>query len=567
MKKIYSYVTVIASILSMTAAHAARDGTVNIPRDPLKEKQYHAHQVPAEKTRANTSDKVGKTKNKSIEAFKLVDVEVVGNEVITKAELREFFGHLIGKTITDKETAALKKRIEDHYATKGYLLPVVYIYGKDPARGILEIAIIEGKIRNVDVIESDKAKRNIKHGALLRKYVDKILALNPIKTKDLEHYMLLIEKIPGYEVEYDIKWIEVENIANNEVADLLIKVVPHKLRTNVDFNNQGAKDIGKYQGSLTAQVFNPLMVGDALTLNAGTSNKPKNMQVYTVGYFNTFNSYGTTVGLLASYLKNRPNAASPESIKDDTNQTYKGQVAHYLLLNNTNEIKVEGGVEYVRSRSFAPQSQEKKYDSTNLFIGGEGRHNDRWGGVNTLVATMYQNVENSNIVWTNLSDQQFDKDYNIIKGNFFRVHQFKNGISISSWIRGQYSGKVLPVEHKFFVGGLENGRAYKSGLISTNKGFDMGIEPSYTKSFNNKFLSAAQIYAYHDTAFFSKKEASTTVSSLSSLGGGLRLFMLKDIVYATVEGGVPLKRTVVVNNTPIKNRTKFVFLAGAGLSW
>ena len=123
---------------------------------------------------------------------------------------------------------------------------------------------------------------------------------SPIKIKDFEKYLLFINKIYGYNVDY--KFEPIKDIKNNEGVNLVMTVQAQKAKRHRDYfvRQSGTSDLGGNQFAFATKFFNTI-ANDSLTINAGTSNKPKRFKMITGGYSKQLNSYGTSEGVLASY--------------------------------------------------------------------------------------------------------------------------------------------------------------------------------------------------------------------------------------------------------------------------
>ena len=84
--------------------------------------------------------------------------------------------------------------------------------------------------------------------------------------------MLLINKIHGYEAEYEI--VPLATPEGSEVADIEIKIQCNKGKADISIDNNGLKETGKYEFMANAQGYN-VFSNDSLIFNAGLPINPR----------------------------------------------------------------------------------------------------------------------------------------------------------------------------------------------------------------------------------------------------------------------------------------------------
>ena len=157
---------------------------------------------------------------------------------------------------------------------------------------------VKNKINDVIILTNDKDKFTTEN-ELLKKYIKKILVLD--KIEDIQKYVFLINKIPGYQAEF-----ELEPVQGNSLMNLVLKINRTRGKVEFDVNDYGSKNLGKYQFSVSSQLYNPTKSNDSLILYAGTSNKWEALKTITVGYLKRLNSLGTSASVFGIYSENNP---------------------------------------------------------------------------------------------------------------------------------------------------------------------------------------------------------------------------------------------------------------------
>jgi hemolysin activation/secretion protein len=226
-------------------------------------------------------------------------IEIRGNKSIDSKEIRALVSSYLKGGITKEELNLISDKIEKHYRDEGYYLPIAHAKIKDSK---LKINVVEGKIKNVIVVlDNEKRDKKILSNQRFLDLISQIEKATPIKTRDLERYLLLINKIHGYSVDYELE--PLASVKDNEVANLVMAVKEtQKGLASISVDNAGTSDLGKHQFTLASQIFNPI-ANDSLIINAGTSDKPKRFKMITAGYLKRLNSYGTSASIICVVFK------------------------------------------------------------------------------------------------------------------------------------------------------------------------------------------------------------------------------------------------------------------------
>ncbi len=564
------------SLVSLLTGNSALAGEpAHFFRDPLtRDKHFSENQVfDKEKEKVELSLSETSKENNVQANFVLRKIEVTGNKSINFAELGDTIKPYINKKL-NSHAISITKAIENYYKQQGYLLPVASVENSDRDTGSIIVKIIEGKIRSVSV-ETDKNSESIKNNNLLKQYIDAIVNLSPAKTKEVQKYLLLIEKIPGYQIEYQLRKT---NTGDANMADLLLAIKKTRGTLSLDVSNQGNRDLGRYQYSGFMQLNNSLGLNESIILSTGTSNHYDSLKLGSLGFLKRLNAYGTSVSFLGSWLENnsyKHSKTNRGNAKDNQNFTFRGTLSQYLTLNNVNSFKLEVGAEYkdVNTNTIGQKSIE--YDYTMAFAKAKIKHVDFLNAENWLIPTVNK-ARKTKIHLYETGAYTFDKDFTFYTIDWFRDQPlFQSDFSLYTQAMCQITNDNLPVEHQFFIGSNSVGRAYKSGLINSNKGSAASAELRYTKEFNNKVINVVQPYIYGDIAHFNTNTVitnnQTTTSTfnkktLSSAGGGVRIFFPHDI-NAETEIGVPLDKNIKINNVTTKNKNKYSFLVSKTFKW
>jgi len=561
MKKIFALLsaTTIVTSLAFSAGSIQSSGDILAQQKGFRDRSIY------NKSKASKAVPFHASSDSSIvpdiKSFKLNSIVMKGNDSFDKAMFWAVFDEYLGKTVTGKDAVSIMKKVTRIYTDNGYLLPVVKVEYVAP--GSFKVNVIEGKIRNVDLVVSKDYEDEVVNNDLLQKYIDKILESAPAKTKDIQRYLLLINKIPGYSASYELKSIESGERKQGEVADLVLEIERAKLDLTFDIDDYGARDLGMYQFSAFSHLYNPTKHNDSLIAGYTTSNHPQKLKVMTAGYLKRLNSYGTSASVLWSYALDD---GFSNGAKDDKNRSIKGQLSQYLVLNNKNSVRMDVGLNSQNVKQYQPGNLLDSYNYLQGFVGGKIKHKDFLQGENWLDPYAYFTLGRAHLNRSSSAITDFPQTFQSFKVSYFRDQPLPKDFSIFTQLIWQGSENNLPPEQQFFVDGRTIGRGYQPGVMSSNQGINADIELRYTKDVEKKYLNQIQFFGYYDISSFSKLQLQTSKSVLNSAGGGFRLFMPYD-VRAEFEIDFPSARQLTVGGLTQRMPTRYQFLVGKSFRW
>lgn len=406
-------------------------------------------------------------------------------------------------------------------------------------------------------LQMDKDDGMLANNSMLRMYIEKILSMPKEDYKRLEHYMLMIQKIPGVKAEYEMR------PAGGNKDDLIIRVARERGKVILETNNHGDKDLGKQQYSFFGQLLNPFGFNDSIILNVGTSEKPDDLLIGTVGYMKRLNAIGTSIKLLASYLRDNPFAFDQ---KDNNTKIYKGQLEHYLLLANDNSAKVSVGMDYrdVEEQNSTTRTINSKYDYYTGFIGATFKHKDMFSAENWLYLDLITTLSDATIDRITPTATTFDRNFTLFKLNWVRDHGLMEAaggsVNLFTQVNWMISHNDLPIEQQFSVGNNTIGKGYRNGLISASQGIAPNVELRYTRGYeNHPVIEIVQPYIFVEGAHVTQTRSTISKKDLYSWGGGLRLFAPFDM-RADIDVAQPFTKNVVVGGLNRKNETNVTFM-------
>ncbi|MEQ9115926.1 MAG: ShlB/FhaC/HecB family hemolysin secretion/activation protein [Rickettsiales bacterium] len=494
-----------------------------------------------------------KTEEFIVKKFKLNNVIIESNP--TNIKVDTIYKPYLNKIVAHKDLKEIISRINARLHDNGLILSFAYVSNQSIDEGNVTIKIVNGKIRDVKIISD----ANVSQNKLFNDYVSNILKMEPVYNDELQKNIHLINLIPGYNVKYNLEPIE-DSHDPEEIADLIFIIDKEAGDISFTANNQGTKSIGKYQYYSLANLYNSFNSNEKISIHAGSTNEFDALKIATFAVEKFINSYGTTASLLGSYIEDNPYVVLPGSADKNKSTLFIGTIGHYLLLKKQNSFQITGGYEHRDSENNTVGSKLSSLRYGNVFIGSNIEFLDPIKGNNYLALRHHRSIPGQTTIKRYTSDADIlDRNYNFTTIDLYREQDLYKNLSLFNQLVSQFGSKNIPIEQKFFVGGLTTGRGYKNGLLASNRGLDFSAELRYSFFYNN-LIKEIQPYGFYDVAKFSKSSATSNKSTLQSAGLGLRVKTHNDFSLL-IESGIPFTRKVTVEEIEHHNSNKFSFLA------
>lgn len=460
-----------------------------------------------------------------------------------------------GKKITPEVVVEINNKIVDCFIKHDYLLPQISIDKNAMLSGILKLDVKAASINEVVLVgEGDE-------NAQLNEYALKIVNNKPAKKSYVQKYLALMNKIPGYDINYQLK--ENENSSDTEtLVDLIVFTRKKQWSAFAGVDNFGTNSLGNYQAHGMVEAYTPFTKTDSLLFHGSTTNHPDRLSNIGLGYSSIINTYGTTAHLFASYSRDNPTQGQEYTADDGTGKTLRGAIAHPLFLKAKHDLELEIGSNYKNFTSYEViNNVSQKYKVSKYTTGDIGLNylfKDNLNSSNMAKITFVGGLGGTYDNYVDPSDVA-DKHFKIIKADFKRNQELPSNFSIYTHATYSHSNDNLPDTELSFVGGQEFGRGYDLGTLDGTKMHGITAEIRYTKYLEEKYyIDNIQPYIFGDYSHINKQDPSTTVSHLESAGAGLRVRFV-GMIDLGMEIAQPLKKDFVVDQENIKAKTKFNF--------
>ena len=228
----------------------------------------------------------------SRETFMLLKIEIIGNTIFETTTLNALISNAVGKRQSIAQIFALAGRITDFYQTNGYPLSRAIIPEQPIHQGKLTIKVIEARFGKITIANNSRV-----NDYLLKDAISSLQSGRIIKESELDHALLLLSDIPGILVNPTLSTGSVAGTSN-----LLLNISPTTVSANsVGTDNYGNSYTGQENIRANMSIYNPLKMGDVITLNALSSGVGLNYG--RVAYESFINGSGARLGISGSTVR------------------------------------------------------------------------------------------------------------------------------------------------------------------------------------------------------------------------------------------------------------------------
>ncbi|HLA36055.1 MAG TPA: ShlB/FhaC/HecB family hemolysin secretion/activation protein [Rhodocyclaceae bacterium] len=417
---------------------------------------------------------------------------ISGNSAFSEEELAPLLQGLVGKELGLQALDNAASEISKHYRKNGFFVARAYLPAQEIKDGIVEIAVIEGRLGKV-VLKRDVAAR------LSEEKAQQILAAasapgQAINEKNLERGLLLLNDLPGV----DVKSTLVPG-ATPGTSDLVVEAKEGDvLGGSADIDNYGNKYSGKTRLGASVNISDPTGFGDQISLRGMSSGS--GMSYVRGSYMVPVGSSGAKLGLAASGMQYKLRgdfaAIRPE-----------GEAAVYSVFGlhpfvRSRNFNLYGALGYdakaIKDDTLGVNRKNKRIDAVNLGVSGDARDGLGGGGLWSYGATYVGGRLNLS---RNAADLAADQaaagehthgNYGKLSFNLARLQRLTDDTSLYAAFSGQFASKNLDSSEKFTLGGL-GVRAYPQGEAPGDEGYLLNAEarfdfPGFSELGNLQFI-------------------------------------------------------------------------------
>ncbi|PKN18676.1 MAG: ShlB/FhaC/HecB family hemolysin secretion/activation protein [Deltaproteobacteria bacterium HGW-Deltaproteobacteria-6] len=419
--------------------------------------------------------------------------------IATETELQALVKDSVGKELSFPDLQNLVVGITSYLREKkGYLLARAYLPRQDLTEGVIEIAIVAGRLDDsTDIRMKGPARIKV---SKLREMVEKAVPPGKaIQTRDIERAILLMNDLSGIKAQASLE----PGSAPGTTRVVVNASEGPLLSGMLSGDNYGDRYTGTWRGTGTALVNDPFGWGDQLALAlTGAENQFQGRFSYALPLgsdgFNWSFGYTNLSYKLGGDLRNLNYTGSAD--------TFSTGISYPLLRSRSASIWSGLGFEYLflTDKMSGDKIKDRKIPVGNGFISGTFYDQLGGGGMTSVNVTLYGgHLDLSSVTAAQVQDAAGPK----AEGGFFkgtyglaRLQQITQSLYAFVSARGQVAGGNLDSSQKFILGGPTGIRAYPVGEAAGDEGHAFTAEMRYDLPFTPAW-AATQLVGFLDTGW------------------------------------------------------------------
>jgi hemolysin activation/secretion protein len=448
--------------------------------------------------------------------FLVKSIQITNNTLFDIPTLRALVADAEGKSLSLSQLGKLAARITSHYRNNGYPLARAIIPAQTIAAGMLRIEIIEARYDQITLDNRSRVK-----DALLQATLAPLQSGQFIEQTKMNHVALLFSDIPGVVAAITLRPGKVSG-----TSDMLVSTTSSPMVTgSIQLDNFGNLYTGRYNIGGTVNVINPLQHGDILSASGLSSGS--GMDYARLSYVTLLNGQGTQLGGAYSVMN--------YALGDTLIALQANGSAREVNLWTKHPLIRARNVNLYGQLQFDSLQLQDHIDATNIKT---DRSLESWtlslsGGVRDAngINTWKLDWRAGRVGFDNAVAQVNDAGAADTQGTFSKLNvnltrlqnlNRKNDLYLA--FASQWANDNLDASQKMSVGGPSNVRAYDSGAISGDTGYNAHAELRHIMG-TNWGGGQWQAVAFVDTARVKVNEntwvAGTNSATLSGAGVGL----------------------------------------------
>lgn len=380
-----------------------------------------------------------------------------GNTLLSDAKLNKALLGLKGRPIDFTQLQSSTVLVADLYRKKGWVVQTL-LPEQDVFKGEVTIVVVEAVFGQLQI--ASKPTKRVAPETVLSMFAQQkpgqFLNMNA-----LDRALLLADDLPGLTVSGTLAPGE-----QSPQTDVILQMADKALLEGaVSADNTGSISTGKSRANLALSVNSPMGLGDALAVNAMSS---QGAQYARMSYSLPLGWDGWRMGINISHLDYALISAAYTSLNAKGNSVTKGLELSYPMVrsrsvNLTTSLSADKK-EYV---NLSGGNLASDYNNLPLTLGLAATSSDALGGgganaLSLLITSGRLNLEKSPTQASDSATTQTAGTYSKVRYSLSRQQQVNAQTSIYMAISGQWANKNLDSSEKFYLGGSSGVRAYPS---------------------------------------------------------------------------------------------------------
>ncbi len=455
---------------------------------------------------------------------KVTAFHITGATVFSQAQLQSRVASLIGQELTLADLEKVAAEISRFYRSNGYFVARAYLPAQEIKDGVVEIAVLEGRIGNVGV--KLKAEGRLSESAVKQTITGSIKPGDVINEGRLERGLLLANDLAGVSV--DSTLVPGSSVGT---SDLVVEARQTGVVSGgVDYDNFGNKFTGTSRVGASVNLNNTY--GDQVALRVMTSGS--GLKYGRAGYLLPIGNAGSKVGVAYSRMDYQLGGAFSATHGEGYAAIASLYTIYPFIRSRNNNLYGQLGYDakHMVDKGNGSTIDDKFDDLYMAGLSGDSRDGLGGGGMNGYSATYSAgNIDLSgvpNSLGQDANGPKTNGNFTKINYNVSRVQRLTDNFSLYAAFSGQNASKNLDSSEKFILGGAAGVRAFPQGEATGDQGQLLNIE--LRRDLSNSNYGNLQLIGFYDAGIIqlNRNPYGTSSSvpnnySLSGAGIGVNL--------------------------------------------
>lgn len=408
--------------------------------------------------------------------FVLSGVRFTGGSVFSESELQAMAADLVGREVGMGELGGLADRITEAYRNRGYFLSRAVLPVQEVVGGVVEIALLEGVVGEVDVQVGEGVR-------VPRERITRLLSGlrpgEPLDGRAYERGMLLVSDLPGIRPQ---SVVQAGRAAGS--TDIAVVVEPgRRVSATLEADNHGTRESGRHRIGGGLRVASPLGLGDNLDLRVLAAENA-NTLFGRVAYEAPVGYQGARLGGGLARVQYELGGAVSILEPTGTANIYDISYTHPVIRQRATNLLLRANLEHKQfSDGLDAVAFRSRKHLTGLGLGWAFEHRDRWagGGYTSINGVLYQGeLDIRDAASRSLDQSIFGRNthgsFTKLTLQMTRLQRVAGPFNLFVGVGLQETSRNLDPIEKLSLGGPRAVRAYPTGELLVDRGHIVNIE-------------------------------------------------------------------------------------------
>lgn len=399
-------------------------------------------------------------------SMQLNGIRFSGNTQIMETDLQLLIVENLGKKVGFNELQAAADAVSNFYRNKGFFVARAYLPQQEIKDGIVEIAVLEGKVGQAAVKQEGQVRTAI---TVAQGLLDaNVPAGSIVNEKALERAALLANDLPGIDAS-----ISLDPGAQTGETNVTLTANEGKLfSATVDIDNHGNRLTGDIRLGTTLNFNSPFGLGDNLSLRLMHTNK--DLAMLRTAYSVPVGNQGLRIGGSLSrvvFTVTPIGGFSPSGSSNNISlfalYPLERQRDRSVFLSATIDNKQQTNVNVALT---------DKRELNVLTLGASLQSRDSMGGggvnfANLSLASGHLKIKDPGQAANDAASSRAAGNFTKLGIQASRIQRINNRFSFYGGLNMQLPGNNLDSAEKFSLGGAQGVRGYAPGEATGDKGY------------------------------------------------------------------------------------------------